>query len=388
MFICPSRRHCLAVVAARACSPSPLKQQHTVSFCSFYSVMASVAGPGPASTSRLYQQPQPTTNRRRKQLWIIRHGQATHNPRAEAAKAAGCSFEEFLEWMRQDDSLDSPLTELGKWQAQQVLARSSASTTSPSTPDARSEYSYDCYWQRQNIQLMMSSPLSRALETADLAVPPHVVKRRVAYEGWREINGWLRNAQRRSRQELMTLFPHWNFHDYLHSEEDELWTPELEAQSECGERGYQALKWLLTHREEERVVLVAHGGILRYTMAEHPLVTVQDARMKQSTSVENNTQRSVLARFDNGELRRYYLEWENVPPYDDETSSSRQNNHANDAVNNNGEGFESPSKCMIRLTEVDLDHQDKIIPDEDDIVSERIVPFHENEAPPVNEAQS
>jgi len=280
LFIRPSRCHCLAVVAARVCSTSPLKHHHPFSFCSFHSAMASAAGS--ASTSRLNQPAQRNPNRRRKQLWVIRHGQATHNPRAEAAKAAGCSFEEFLEWMRQDDSLDSPLTELGKRQAQEVLARSSASTTSPSTQHARSQNNYDCYWQRQKIQLMVSSPLSRALETADLAVPPHVVKHRVAYEGWREINGWLRNAQRRSRQELTNIFPHWNFHDYLHSDEDELWTPELEAQSECGERGYQALKWLLTHREEERIVLVAHGGILRYTMAEHPLVTVHGIRLERS----------------------------------------------------------------------------------------------------------
>ena len=35
-----------------------------------------------------------------KTLWIIRHGQAMHNPRAEAAKEAGCTYEEFLDLMR------------------------------------------------------------------------------------------------------------------------------------------------------------------------------------------------------------------------------------------------------------------------------------------------
>ena len=50
-------------------------------------------------------------------LYIVRHGQALHNPRAEAAKAAGCSMDEFFELMRQDDALDADLTELGRQQA-------------------------------------------------------------------------------------------------------------------------------------------------------------------------------------------------------------------------------------------------------------------------------
>jgi hypothetical protein len=56
-------------------------------------------------------------------LWILRHGQATHNPRAEAARAEGCSFDEFLRLMELDDSLDSELTELGRQQAESVRKR-------------------------------------------------------------------------------------------------------------------------------------------------------------------------------------------------------------------------------------------------------------------------
>jgi hypothetical protein len=51
-------------------------------------------------------------------LYIVCHGQALHNPRAEAAEAAGgCSIDKFLELMRQDDALDAELTELGLQQA-------------------------------------------------------------------------------------------------------------------------------------------------------------------------------------------------------------------------------------------------------------------------------
>ena len=84
-----------------------------------------------------------------KDLMILRHGQATHNPRAEAAKAAGCSFDTFFDLMRQDDSLDSPLTDLGRQQAAAVCAQHHASLLQPA-------------------ELVVSSPLSRALETADL----------------------------------------------------------------------------------------------------------------------------------------------------------------------------------------------------------------------------
>ena len=56
-------------------------------------------------------------------LVLIRHGQAMHNPRAEAARAEGCSFERFFDIMKEDDAFDAPLTELGKDQAQRGEAR-------------------------------------------------------------------------------------------------------------------------------------------------------------------------------------------------------------------------------------------------------------------------
>ena len=45
---------------------------------------------------------------RRKVVTFLRHGQALHNPRAEAARHATppCSFEEFLRLMKEDDAFD------------------------------------------------------------------------------------------------------------------------------------------------------------------------------------------------------------------------------------------------------------------------------------------
>ena len=109
-----------------------------------------------------------------KELIIIRHGQAQHNPRAEHAKANGCSNEEFVHWMRQDDVLDARLTPLGIAQAQAIQLPPHAA------------------------ELVVSSSLSRALETAN-HVYPHDhdypltstvgMARKVALEHFREISG-------------------------------------------------------------------------------------------------------------------------------------------------------------------------------------------------------
>ena len=75
-----------------------------------------------------------------------------HNPRAEAARAEGCSFERVFDIMKEDDAFDAPLTELGKDQAQRGEARFG-------------KYLRDA-------ELLVASPLSRALQTADLMLPP------------------------------------------------------------------------------------------------------------------------------------------------------------------------------------------------------------------------
>lgn len=152
--------------------------------------------------------------RQGKDVWILRHGQALHNPRAEKARAEGCSHETFMELMRQDDSLDSALTDLGRQEAASVCKIFEN--------------------QQQPPDVVVSSPLSRALETADLALSAEIQPNRVAYEGFREINGWLKNAQRRTMSDLRQRFPDWSFDESM-TEKDELWTETLEETDICGE---------------------------------------------------------------------------------------------------------------------------------------------------------
>ncbi len=208
-----------------------------------------------------------------KDLIVIRHGQAQHNPRAEVAKANGCSMEEFVELMRQDDVLDATLTTIGKMQAQAAKLQS-------------------------EVELVVSSSLSRAMETAEHVYPQSVAKK-VALECFREISGDLLNAKRRTKTELQRSFPDWDL-EHIEDEEDTLWTPVMENLEAAAERGYLGFQWLL-ERPETKILLVSHGGILRYTMNEHSLVVLKDERTQVAKAVES--------RFDNCETRQYRLEW-------------------------------------------------------------------------------
>lgn len=226
------------------------------------------------------------SSRKTKRLLFLRHGQAMHNPRAEEAKDKGCSHETFLQLMKEDDAFDAELTSLGKSQAEMAREK---------------------HWhQLQSVQLVVSSPLSRAIQTADLVLGPgrgigsedeiRVSPKRICVELFREINGWLLNAKRRTREDLQSRFhPEWDFTGL--SGEDETWTETLESEESCAERCYQGMLWLLRDREEEVILTVAHGGLFRFCMVDHPHVYVMDQRPVHEK------------RFGNCELREYEAEW-------------------------------------------------------------------------------
>lgn len=228
--------------------------------------------PGTTNTNSLFKP---------KRLLFLRHGQAQHNPRAEEAKDRGCSHETFLQLMKEDDAFDAELTSLGQTQA--ILAR-----------ERHLE-------KLQRVELVVSSPLSRAIQTANLVMEKRqkqqqqeeVAIKRVCVELFREINGWLLNAKRRTKTDLQERFydPLWDFSGL--SMEDETWTETLESEESCAERYYQGLLWLLRDREEEFILTVAHGGLLRFGMVDHPNVRVVDQRGRDEK------------RFGNCELREY-----------------------------------------------------------------------------------
>eukprot|EP00041_Stephanoeca_diplocostata_P037544 m.1424108 g.1424108 ORF g.1424108 m.1424108 type:complete len:331 (-) comp25060_c0_seq1:5246-6238(-) len=195
----------------------------------------------------------------KKTIYLQRHGQAQHNVNAEPMRESGCSYEEFLEQMRIDDALDSDLTSEGKQQAQSIQAISC-------------NEAYDL-----GIELLVASPLSRAIETSQLAFPQHHPKysslRRCVLEEFREINGLLLNGKRRSAPEIAKRFPSWDL-STLKFEEDVYWTSDrLEDRNDRHDRLTDAMAWLF-EQPESNICVTAHGGILGDLINNrHPLVT-------------------------------------------------------------------------------------------------------------------
>ena len=272
-------------------------------------------------------------------VYIVRHGQAVHNVRAEKSRQAGCSFAEFLQLMKDDDALDAPLTPLGIAQAQHCRDKYFRTTTKTPTQDGAPTKNHNTATTNPlGIDLIVASCLSRTIDTADILFPPSfppappgnsVSPPRLCLEQFREINGALLNGKRRTKAELREQYqapsPHngpsssggWNF-DSLRTETDESWDPDaLEPTQQSAERGYQGLMDLLvrsttTNTDDnsstslDTILLVGHGGMLKYTMTDHPCVQLRDER---TTSTTRSTRKSVAARFDNCELRKYRLSW-------------------------------------------------------------------------------
>lgn len=258
-----------------------------------------------------------TRNVSSKRLFLLRHGQAEHNPRAEAARHDGCSYEQFLKIMKEDDVLDATLTPLGVEQAKGVMRDKLLAS------------------KLRSLDLIISSPLSRALQTANFVLPPPSYERkmtnddkicsnnenvivkdsdincskqkpsRICLNEFREINGWCLNAKRRNKSELKELFPSWDF-QYI-SEYDDDWTESLESQKDCGERGYKGLLWI-TKRQEYNVLVACHGGLLRFLTVDHPNVKLADSRTIHCS--DNGKKRSISDRFENCEVREYMMSWE------------------------------------------------------------------------------
>lgn len=200
-------------------------------------------------------------------LHFLRHGQASHNVRAEGLRAAGCSFPNFLKAMKEDDEFDANLTPAGKRSAQEIGEALQS--------------------KLNGVDLAVSSPHSRSIDTADFVLPLSI-KRRVIREEWREISGLLQNARRLPRSELQKKYGHWDASEIPH-EFDTLWGPdELEEKVNCAERGYQGLMYIWEKSQCEEVVISAHGGIFHYIFNMHPNIIADDA---------------LKARFHNCELR-------------------------------------------------------------------------------------
>ena len=214
-------------------------------------------------------------------IHFLRHGQAAHNPRAEAARHAGCSYEQFLQLMKEDDAYDADLTVVGRQQAEElghVVLAAAAVAPSRTAAAATMVPAADAADLLAKVDLVAASTLSRAIDTADLVFPPVPSVPRLALDEWREISGLLLNAKRRPRSELARKYAGWDFSG-VQAEQDDLWRPAaLEEQAAVAARGYAGLRrlWALPFRN---VVIAAHGGIFHFLLDSpgHPAVLADDA---------------------------------------------------------------------------------------------------------------
>ena len=212
---------------------------------------------------------------RRKVVTFLRHGQALHNPRAEAARHATppCSFEEFLRLMKEDDAFDAALTDIGTTQAADLYSERIKCPKLDLPP----------------VNLVVTSPLSRAIDTA-AAVFPEETKRGpfLCLENLRERNGLLLNAKRMKKTELMAKYPLVDFSN-VPTEDDVLWKEEvLEDALDSANRGYRCLRYLW-ERPEVHIVVAAHGGIFNNILNDHPAIKADERMRRRFQNCEMRT---------------------------------------------------------------------------------------------------
>ncbi|CAI0464114.1 unnamed protein product [Linum tenue] len=167
------------------------------------------------------------------------------------------------------------------------------------------------------IQLVITSPLSRTMETAvrvfdtkpnrasvhnggeaeemlDVNYPPIL-----AYELCRERLGLHPCDKRRTVTEYRSLYPDVDF-SLIESDVDVMWTPDVrETFEEVAARGLKFMSWLWT-RPEKEIAIVCHDRFLQYTLEA------------LTNDCQPSLRAEVSAQFKNCELRSLITENERV----------------------------------------------------------------------------
>lgn len=178
---------------------------------------------------------------------IIRHGQGFHNLMADIYRKNGIKWKSFSNDLTNNpyalpELLDPPLTEHGRQQAKALGEKTSKTKT----------------------QLVVTSPMRRAIQTAMLACP-HLYgdgkTRWEANELARETMGVHTCDKRRTITEKSAEFPHINFKS-IEEDTDTKWRSDhRETARECSDRCYQLALWI-RKQEEEEIIISAHSSVL------------------------------------------------------------------------------------------------------------------------------
>lgn len=240
--------------------------------------------------------------RHTKVIHLVRHGQGFHNVAGHTDSAQYLSF----------DWEDAHLTDFG-WQQAEALHRHIQNLP-----------------EQLHIDLVVSSPLTRTLETAtgvfagqawsdDSQGIPLMREQRghqdrqakrqamstagcppiIAHELCREHLGRHPCDKRRTLSHYKKQFPAVDF-SLIKTEEDELWGPDFrEEKEQIKARGLKFMQWLMT-RPEQRIAVVSHSSFLFFTMANFGLHASAPIQGELHRWYENCEMRTIVLSEDAG----------------------------------------------------------------------------------------
>ena len=133
------------------------------------------------------------------------------------------------------------------------------------------------------IDVVLVSPLSRAILTGLLAIPPG--PRFIVHDDVRERIGTHPCDQRRSRTELASDFPSVDFSP-LSTEHDERWSPEREPWADLVARAGGVLETLQA-RPERSIAIVTHNDFLQALLLDGPLALASPSLRKLFGNAEH-----------------------------------------------------------------------------------------------------
>ncbi|XP_021288649.1 phosphoglycerate mutase-like protein 1 isoform X2 [Herrania umbratica] len=169
-----------------------------------------------------------------KVVHLVRHGQAMHNVEGDKNREALLS----------QDLFDAQLSPLGLQQVAKLRKDVHASGL------------------LDRIELVITSPLSRAMQTAIGVFGSDRHPKVMAIELCRDRLGVRPCDMRRKISDYRSRFPTVDF-SMMDVEDDTLWNPDVrESEEELAARGARFLKWLWT-RPEKEIVVVSHGIVLQ-----------------------------------------------------------------------------------------------------------------------------
>jgi len=151
--------------------------------------------------------------------------------------------------LRREEIVDAPLTLRGRTES--AARRAHAALLRP--------------------QLVVVSPLHRAIQTARLSFADHKGEAEgcdgdvpwLAHEGCREELGWLVCNKRLPLSQTVAEFPDIDFSRIVSGEEDMLWDPlAREPSVAMSERIYEFLVSFLRYRPEREIAVVSHSAVL------------------------------------------------------------------------------------------------------------------------------